>query len=146
MKSTSTFIRPSCMILTVVGLTSLCGLIYGIAAFYKSSSNIDDLRTKRSLENSDYVMRRALHQVNWSPDLKVRAQRRSQDVLSLNDVFISVKTSKKFHQTRLKVILDTWFNLAPNKVRHFLERRIQSKLHQPLTVITSQSSHLLNIT
>ena len=133
MKSTSTFIRPSCIILTVVGLTSLCGLIYGIAAFYKSSSNIDDLR-------------RALHQVNWSPDLKVRAQRRSQDVSSLNDVFISVKTSKKFHQTRLKVILDTWFNLAPNKVRHFLERRIQSKLHQPLTVITSQSSHLLNIT
>lgn len=117
--SLSTLIKPSCIVLTVVGLTSLCCLIYGLAAFYKSSSNIDDLRTKRSLEKSDYLIRRALDDVNWSPDLKVRAQRRSQNVISLNDVFISVKTSNKFHQTRLKVILDTWFNLAPNKVRPF---------------------------
>jgi len=41
--------------------------------------------------------------------------------VSLDDVFISVKTSKKFHSSRLKVILDTWFNLAPQKVKNFVK-------------------------
>ena len=34
------------------------------------------------------------------------------------DVFISVKTSEKFHEKRLDVILRTWFKLAPKEVRN----------------------------
>ncbi len=38
-----------------------------------------------------------------------------------SDVFISVKTTYKYHQSRLKDILDTWFRLAPENVRiHWL--------------------------
>uniref|UniRef100_H2Z1F1 Fringe-like glycosyltransferase domain-containing protein n=1 Tax=Ciona savignyi TaxID=51511 RepID=H2Z1F1_CIOSA len=32
--------------------------------------------------------------------------------VTLNDVFITIKTSKQFHDTRLRVILNTWFNQA----------------------------------
>ncbi|CAG2162772.1 unnamed protein product, partial [Oppiella nova] len=35
---------------------------------------------------------------------------------SLNDIFISVKTTKKFHSTRLDVILKSWFALAKEQV------------------------------
>ena len=35
---------------------------------------------------------------------------------SLSDIFISVKTTKKFHSTRLDIILKTWFNLAKEQV------------------------------
>ena len=35
---------------------------------------------------------------------------------SLSDLFISVKTTKKFHSTRLDIILKTWFNLAEDQV------------------------------
>ena len=38
----------------------------------------------------------------------------SQDQMTVNDIFISVKTSGKFHQTRLSPILDTWFTFAPS--------------------------------
>ena len=34
--------------------------------------------------------------------------------VTVNDIFISVKTSGKFHQSRLSPILDTWFSLAPS--------------------------------
>ena len=34
-----------------------------------------------------------------------------------DDIFISVRTTEKFHQSRLQVILNTWYNLAPEKVR-----------------------------
>lgn len=38
------------------------------------------------------------------------------NALKLNDIFISVKTTKSFHQTRLDVILRTWFALAKEEV------------------------------
>ena len=34
----------------------------------------------------------------------------------LNDVYISVKTTKKFHDSRLDLILRTWFKLAQSQV------------------------------
>lgn len=36
---------------------------------------------------------------------------------TLRDIFISVKTTRKFHRNRLEVILNTWFRMAPNQVR-----------------------------
>lgn len=35
---------------------------------------------------------------------------------SLDDIFISVKTTKNFHKTRLDLILKTWFSLARQQV------------------------------
>ena len=35
---------------------------------------------------------------------------------TLDDVFISVKTSKKFHESRVSLQLETWFNLAREQV------------------------------
>lgn len=36
---------------------------------------------------------------------------------NLNDVFISVKTTKHYHHSRLPAIIDTWFQFAKNQVR-----------------------------
>jgi hypothetical protein len=35
----------------------------------------------------------------------------------LNNVFLSVKSTKRFHSSRLEPILQTWFNLAKDQVR-----------------------------
>ena len=117
-----------CVLLTVLGIGGLCSLVYGVRSLYKVSSSLDsDFRTKRSAlrdqADSEFVFRRALHKVSWSSNSKVKSQsnediKNEQKDLSFKDVFVSVKTSKKFHQTRLKVILDTWFNLAPKQVRN----------------------------
>ncbi|XP_054159609.1 fringe glycosyltransferase-like [Oppia nitens] len=40
---------------------------------------------------------------------------------TLNDIFISVKTTKKFHTTRLESILKTWFKLANNQTYFFTD-------------------------
>ena len=75
----------------------------------------DDLRNKRStaiVNNVESLLfRPALHKASPAP----------HPSLSLDDVFVSVKTSQKFHQKRLKVILDTWFNIAPHKVKFWVE-------------------------
>nr|XP_054763521.1 uncharacterized protein LOC129270144 [Lytechinus pictus] len=34
----------------------------------------------------------------------------------LSDVFIGVKTTEKYHSSRLQLILDTWYSLAPEQV------------------------------
>lgn len=40
---------------------------------------------------------------------------------NLSDIFISVKTTKSFHDNRLNVILKTWFNLAANETYFFTD-------------------------
>lgn len=36
--------------------------------------------------------------------------------ITLDDIFISVKTTRIFHKSRLDIILDTWYQLAKNQV------------------------------
>lgn len=36
--------------------------------------------------------------------------------IDLDDIFISVKTTKKFHDSRLKMLVKTWFQLAKEQV------------------------------
>lgn len=38
---------------------------------------------------------------------------------TLDDVFISVKTTKHYHKNRLPIILTTWFQLAKDQVSYF---------------------------
>ena len=38
------------------------------------------------------------------------------DFARLEDIFISVKTTKRYHSSRLDIILGTWFTLAPKQV------------------------------
>ncbi|XP_069970134.1 fringe glycosyltransferase isoform X1 [Penaeus vannamei] len=40
---------------------------------------------------------------------------------SLDDIFISVKTTKKFHKERLEILLRTWFKLAPRQTWFFTD-------------------------
>lgn len=39
--------------------------------------------------------------------------------ITLDDIFISVKTSKHYQDTRLPIILKTWFQLAKEQVRTY---------------------------
>ena len=38
------------------------------------------------------------------------------DDVTLDDVYISVKTSQKYHQSRLRIVVDTWFEQAKDQV------------------------------
>lgn len=37
--------------------------------------------------------------------------------LTLGDIFIAVKTTKRFHQSRMELLLDTWISRAREQVR-----------------------------
>ena len=73
--------------------------------------------------------RRAHHtdpQLTQSILLTRLASGRSNAVLeppetSLSDIFISVKTSKKFHKSRLGVVLATWFTQASSSTFFFTD-------------------------
>ena len=59
----------------------------------------------------------------WSQSLLVRRiqARPSPASLSQDQIFISVKTSKQFHHSRLDVILKTWFQLAATNTFFFTD-------------------------
>jgi len=65
-----------------------------------------------------------LRQTDWFADLARQNRSELQSdynlrAVALDDVFISVKTSGRFHRTRLQVILDTWFTKAYRQVSTF---------------------------
>lgn len=41
---------------------------------------------------------------------------RTEGSLSLGDIFIAVKTTKRFHQSRMELLLDTWISRAREQV------------------------------
>lgn len=42
---------------------------------------------------------------------------RSQDLLMLEDIFIAVKTTRKYHMSRLELLIKTWISQAKEHVR-----------------------------
>lgn len=43
--------------------------------------------------------------------------------LAADDIFIAVKTTKKFHQSRLNVLLDTWISRNMQQVKEYLKKK-----------------------
>ena len=68
--------------------------------------------------------------------LKVQDDSLSIDNIQQEDLFISVKTSQKFHQKRLDLVLKTWFQLARDQTWFFTDQ------HDP--ELEEQTSKYLN--
>ena len=114
-------------------LLALCaGLVY-VTVLISSESFGDDQRVKRSLlADNEYLFKNGLlHRVHWTKttpsSLNSATSEESENgnlpnpsrfdkKSPLEYIFISVKTATKFHLNRLQVIIDTWFNLAPDQV------------------------------
>ncbi|XP_003748205.1 fringe glycosyltransferase [Galendromus occidentalis] len=68
----------------------------------------------------------------------------SEPRLTIEDLFISVKTTKKFHRSRLDVILQTWFKLARDQTYFFTDEddeEFSSKTYNHLINTGCPSSH-----
>lgn len=62
---------------------------------------------------------------------------------NLDDVFISVKTTKHYHHSRLPAIIDTWFQFARNQVSLLYAVRITVKCRYPGFISVARSPRFL---
>lgn len=104
------------------------GLVY-LTVLISSNTFADDSRVKRSsATDNEFLFKNRVHWTKSSkqPSLNNEAESSADDLLNpsrfdkkspLEYIFISVKTATKFHMNRLQVIIDTWYNLAPDQVR-----------------------------
>ncbi|NXR39805.1 MFNG acetylglucosaminyltransferase, partial [Zosterops hypoxanthus] len=81
-------------------------------------------------------------------DLKLHSPEayRTEGSLTLEDIFIAVKTTKRFHQSRMELLLDTWISQASQQTYIFtdeedgaLKRRIGG--HVIFTNCSAEHSH-----
>jgi len=88
-------------------------------------------------ENNRFVLNNKIHKIYWRTSLGEREKREvrggSKFLRALKstegkrgrelpeDVFIAVKTTKKFHKSRLDVILKTWFQLVKQQTWFFTD-------------------------
>ena len=117
-----------------VSLAMAAGLVY-LTVIISSNSFGDDSRVKRSLLETthEFLFKKDRHKIHWtktdqesgssssSSSTELPNPSRFDKKSPLEYIFISVKTSSKFHLTRLQVIIDTWFNLAPNQVKKLVK-------------------------
>ncbi|XP_074682686.1 beta-1,3-N-acetylglucosaminyltransferase manic fringe isoform X1 [Strix aluco] len=82
-------------------------------------------------------------------DLQVHSPEgyRTEGSLTLGDIFIAVKTTKRFHQSRMELLLDTWISRAREQTYVFtdeeddaLKRRMGD--HAIFTSCSAEHSHL----
>ncbi len=59
--------------------------------------------------------------------------------IELDDVFISVKTTKDYHDNRLSMIIKTWFQLAKDQVSNY----INSHILFPFIIFHKENEHFL---
>lgn len=67
-------------------------------------------------EDENHVLRRSGNHQEKTGGLQ---RRRGQDLLLLEDVFIAVKTTRKYHLSRLELLIKTWISQAKRHVRSF---------------------------
>jgi len=87
-------------------------------------------------ENNSFVLNNKIHKTYWRTSFGEREKREvrggseflkalkptgeKRRTLLPEDVFIAVKTTKKFHKSRLDVILKTWFQLLVRNWRSWI--------------------------
>jgi len=85
------------------------------------------LVTRQARPDTRTVKHKVVHSdPDWAPSLLVRKIQSTlpspeHGDLTQDDIFISVKTSKQFHVSRLAVILKTWFQLAQSNTFFFTD-------------------------
>ena len=86
---------------------------------YRSGGEEDQNDRNRRSSNlrDEYLYRNRIHRVLWAkrPSEK-SAYLTPEESSALSDTFIAVKTTGRFHRSRLGVVLKTWFNLAKEQV------------------------------
>lgn len=74
----------------------------------KSEMSSNDLHTRTTDSKDKTVFERRWDGLSAS---------RTVESLELKDVFIAVKTTKKYHRTRLELLIETWISEAKEQVR-----------------------------
>ncbi|NXU52760.1 MFNG acetylglucosaminyltransferase, partial [Turnix velox] len=142
-------------------------LIRGLsgAAVFLASMALLSLRHRGAQETAPYpglrerISRKPEKQNKASPDRCSDSRRqkdmhvyppeeyRAEGTLTLEDVFIAVKTTKKFHQSRMELLLDTWISQAQEQTYVFtdeeddvLKRRMGD--HAVFTNCSAEHNHL----
>ncbi|NXP11165.1 MFNG acetylglucosaminyltransferase, partial [Thinocorus orbignyianus] len=111
-----------------------CRLIHGLsgAVVFLVSVALLSVRNRGAQETAQY------------PRLR---EGKTEGSLTLGDIFIAVKTTKRFHQSRLELLLDTWISQAKEQTYVFtdeeddaLTRRMGN--HAIFTNCSAEHSHL----
>ncbi|NXQ49257.1 MFNG acetylglucosaminyltransferase, partial [Catharus fuscescens] len=136
-------------------------LVRGVsgAAVFLASVALLSMRHRGAREAAQYpgigegMLEKAEGQSEGSPegqkDLKLRPPEvhRTEGSLALGDIFIAVKTTKRFHHSRIELLLDTWISQASEQTYIFtdeedgaLKRRMGG--HVIFTNCSAEHSHL----
>ena len=81
-----------------------------------------------------------MHHVKRTKDVVTFVRKHPKNTataLSHQDVFISVKTTHKNHQSRLEPVISTWYQMARDHTYFFTDR------HDPITEAKVNSGHLV---
>jgi hypothetical protein len=102
----SVYLAASAAALTLLAMALMAvGLL--VLLFASSSPSVE----KDGGQFVNYHNSRVQNVVHWT-----RPRQQQQATSTLDNIFISVKTSEKFHRTRLEMVLKTWFRLAEKQV------------------------------
>lgn len=121
----------------------LCVLVPKMMSVATSSSSSSSVSLPTDSAAAIAGMRRRLGLSSPSTSSRLLAPS-SLSKTEQEDLFISLKTSKQFHESRLAVVIKTWFQLARDQIWFFSDAEdahVQEKTNGHLRVTNCTSSH-----
>ncbi|XP_076253648.1 fringe glycosyltransferase isoform X1 [Rhynchophorus ferrugineus] len=138
-------------------LTCVVLFLYSILvlyhSFYKGVSNAQNDEAKSKVVVKKHVFERTLAQesssydgysVSMSTEIPSATATVKPPTITLDDVFISVKTTRNYHNSRLPIILKTWFQLAKKQTWFFTDSNdadFQARTNGHMINTNCSSSH-----
>lgn len=89
---------------------------YELTAAGEGNAVLGERKESVEVEEEEGRRKERQEEERWRAMNTVVATATTRPETQLNDIFISVKTTRSFHRTRLDLLLKTWFQLAPKQV------------------------------
>lgn len=101
-------------------------LLQGVAQKEEKDAQPEDAQAKKGFSAYFTKLTRGRREVeNPTRSSASAAEPPPAEDISADDIFIAVKTTKKFHQSRLNLLLDTWISRYVQQVRKSAKRSIR---------------------
>lgn len=139
--------------LFVLVIVVYTGLLVYHSYYSVGKTTTSEIPAKRKLIHKTHVYERTLAQehsqddlfdVLLSTDTPSATATIKPPATNLDDLFISVKTTRSYHTTRLSIILKTWFQLAKKQIWFFTDTddaEFQSRTNGHMINTNCSSSH-----
>ena len=108
--------QKRCYVLALVSIVFNCVTLYVLLTNRFNDSSLTKFMPEPDSRHHIQIALSKLREFQFSLSGDILQDSRNESLTNIEDIFIAIKTTEKYHKTRLKLLTDTWIPQALNSV------------------------------